>query len=282
MHDCDAVSQALTEGATPAEFPPPLASHLRDCSSCRHLTSIDRSLKRTPPGDIPQGPALLAALDRDMAPVRYRPVLQRAALRLGAVAAVTLSGATMLGRPTAATALPWAAAMAMLTVAGAGVALVLYRGASGLGAPVGLRRGYMVGASLLFVTSAVATTQGTPWTLRPASPMAHHMGVSALNAVTVTHDPSISPMQNLGTCASTGLVFAGVVALGLLWSTRRTVPVSSGSMGTVVGAAAGLAAAAALQLSCATHVGHALVAHGLPMALAMVLCTFLGRRALAP
>ncbi len=114
------------------------------------------------------------------------------------------------------------------------------------------------------------------------NPIADHVVSSAVNAVTVTHDAALSPMQNLGTCASTSLLFSAVVAVTLLWSSRRTVPVSSGSMGAVVGASAGLAAAAALQLSCATNITHALTAHGLPLALATVLCTFVGRRALAP
>ncbi len=183
----------------------------------------------------------------------------------------------------ASTALPWAASLAMLTLACAGAALVLYRGPTGLGVPLRWRRAYLASAGALFVLSTLATTRIIPRTLSTTKTLADHVGVSAVNAVSVTHDSTLGPMQNLGACASTSLIFAAVVAVGLLLvSSRRTVPVSSGSMGAVVGASAGLAAAAALQLSCATHIAHALAAHGLPMLLATVLCTFLGRRALAP
>lgn len=281
MSDCDATLDALTRTSLPeAQL---LASpHLDDCLSCRRLVSIDRALAHTPTPTVRPGAALLAALDRDMAPVRYRGPLERAVLPVGAVLAVMVSGATLLGRPVASTALPWVASLAMFTYAGLGVAMVLRRGPSGLGAPVNVRRAWLAGAGALFVASTLATTRIIPPTLSLTNPLADHVGVSAVNAVSVSHDATLGPMQNLGACASTSLLFAAIVAVGLLWSSRRTVPVSSGSMGAVVGASAGLAAAAALQLSCATHIAHALAAHGLPMVLATVLCTFIGRRALAP
>ncbi len=283
MSDCDATVDALTR-TSPSEAPPPTASpHLRDCPSCRRLLSADRALRPPSPSNpIRQGAALVAALDRDMAPVRYRSPVERSVLPFGVVAAVMLSGATLLGRPTATTALPWAAAITMLAYACTGVALALHRGPSGLGAPVLWRRAWLAGAGALFVASTLATARDIPRAFFTQSLVAGHVGTSAVNAVSVSHHTTVGPMQNLGACASTGLVFAGVVALGLLWSSRRTVPVSSGSMGAVVGATAGLAAAAALQLSCASHVAHALAAHGLPMLVATVLCTFIGRRALSP
>jgi hypothetical protein len=135
---------------------------------------------------------------------------------------------------------------------------------------------------VLFVVSAFATTRDSTGALGSHSSVASHVGVSAVNAVSVSHEPMYGPMQSLGTCASIAIVFSVVVALSLLWASRRTVPVSSGSMGAEVGATAGLAAVAAMQPSCGAHVTHALTAHGLPMVVATVLCTFLGRRALAP
>ncbi len=281
MRDCDAIVDALTEASPSEAIVRSAAPHLRDCPSCRSLLSLESALARGT-GPIRQGAALAAALDRDMAPTRFRSPAQHSLVPFGAVAAVILSGATLLGRPMASTALPWAASIAMLALACAGAAMVLHRGPTGLGAPVRWRRAYLASAGALFVLSTLATTRGIPRTLSLTNPLADHVGLSAVNAVTVTHTPTLGPMQNLGACASTSLVFAGVVALSLLVSSRRAVPVSSGSMGAVVGASAGLAAAAALQLSCATHIAHALAAHGLPMLFATVLCTFLGRRALAP
>ncbi len=280
MSECDAIVDALT-GSTPSQTL--LTSpHLERCDSCRHLVSADRSLSLSPLPPIRQGAALLAALDRDMTPVRHRSDLERALLPASAVGAVMLSGATLLGRPVASHALPWLAAALMLAWAAAGVALVVRRGPTGLGASVRARRAWLAGAGGLFVASTLATTRDIPRTVSARNPIADHVVSSAVNTVTVTHDAALSPMQNLGTCASTSLLFSAVVAVTLLWSSRRTVPVSSGSMGAVVGASAGLAAAAALQLSCATNITHALTAHGLPLALATVLCTFVGRRALAP
>lgn len=281
MRECDAIVDALSEASPPEAIVRSAASHLRDCPSCRRLLSLDNALARSA-GPVRPGPALAAALERDMAPVRFRSAAQRSLAPFGAVAAVMLSGATLLGRPTASTALPWAASIAMLALACAGAAMVLHRGPSGLGVPLRWRRAYLGSAGAVFVLSTLATTRGIPRTLSLTNPLADHVGLSAVNAVSVSHAPTLGPMQNLGACASTSLVFAGVVALALLVVSRRTVPVSSGSMGAVVGASAGLAAAAALQLSCATHIAHALAAHGLPMLFATVLCTFVGRRALAP
>lgn len=281
MSDCDAIVDALTR-TSPSEAQLLSSPHLDGCLSCRQLVSVDRALSYPSSAPIRQGAALLAALDRDMTPVHHRSALRRAVLPFGALLAVMVSGATLLGRPVATTALPWLASLAMLTWAGLGAALVLRRGPSGLGAPVRTRRAWLAGSGALFVLSTLATTRIIPRTLSTTKTLADHVGVSAVNAVSVTHDNPLGPMQNLGACASTSLIFAAVVAVGLLWSSRRTVPVSSGSMGAVVGASAGLAAAAALQLSCATHIAHALAAHGLPMLLATVLCTFIGRRALAP
>lgn len=279
MSPCDATVDALC--GPPDAFRPD-ASHLRDCASCRRLVAAAPLLALKPARTVGQSVALRAALDRDLAPVRYRTPLERAALPVGALAAVSLAGVTLLGRPLSQQALPWVAASAMLAWSALGVGMVLWRGASGLGAPIVARRAYLAVGTALFVGASIATTQELPRTVAPARHLHDHMGVSAVNAVQHAHDTATGPLQNLGACASTSLVFAGVMAFALLLSARRTAPVSSGSLGAVAGASAGLAAAAALQLSCATHLTHALAAHGLPLALATLLCTFVGRRALAP
>ena len=174
-----------------------------------------------------------------------------------------------------------AVSFALLAMAAAGIGVLTWRGPAGLGVPVRWRRGYLTGSFALFALSLFTHAQPPSNTLHDASSIAH-MGVSAINAVADPHHEALGPMQNLGACASTASVFAAVVALAALWSARRTVPVSSGSMGAVVGAAAGLAAVAALEPACAASTTHALAAHGLPMVVATVLCTFLGRRSLAP
>lgn len=282
MSDCDALLDALAEGASPSSLPPSVAAHARRCDACRRALSLERSLAAPPPLAVTQGVALRAALDEDLSPVRYRSPFERSLLPFGAVAAVVLSGATMLDRPMAPTALPWVAAACLLAAACAGVAMVLHRGRSGLGVPVAWRRAFVGGAFALFGVATFASTRADAW-MTPSRSRAGHVGVSAIDAMNGAHvDRPFGPMQHLGTCASTGLVFASVVALGLLWASRRTVAVSPGSAGACVGAAAGLAAAAALQLSCASSVSHVIAAHGLPMVAATTFGALLGRRALSP
>ncbi len=279
MSDCDATALSLLEEPPPA--PVAASPHLKQCTACRRLAAADRALG---PGDAPpvsMGDALRAALDRDLAPVRYRPAWERAALPLGAIAAVTASGLTLLGRPPAAPTPAWVATGAALAMAVGGVALSLWRGASGLGAPVAWRRAWLAGAAGVFLLTLAARGAGRG-NAALHGPGYAHVGTSAINALADPHQHAVGPLQNLGACASTTSVFAGVVALAALWAARRTVPVSSGSMGSVVGATAGLAALAAVGPACAGGGLHTLVAHGGPSLLATVVCLFLGRRALAP
>ncbi len=279
MSDCDAIALTLLEGApSPADR---FSSHLRDCTSCQRLARADRSLGSEAPEAIPLGDALRAALDRDLHPVRYRSAWERAALPVGAIAAVMVSGMTLLGRPPSADPAAAVASGAMLAMAIGGVALSLWRAESGLGVPVLWRRVWLGGAAGVFALSLLSrmSPHGGP---AARGPTLAHMGTSAVNAVADPHHQALGPLANLGACASTASVFAGVVALAAMWAARRTVPVSAGSMGSVVGASAGLAALAAIGPSCAAGVTHTLAAHGLPAVMVTVICLFLGRRALAP
>jgi len=279
VSDCDAIALTLLEGA-----PPPadrFSEHLRECTACRRLARADRSFGSDAPDAVPVGDALRAALDRDLAPVRYRPAWERAALPVGAIAAVMVSGMTLLGRSPAADPAGAVASGALLAMALGGVALSLWRGEWGLGAPVLWRRVWLGGAAGVFALTLLTRTSPRAGVAAGRGSFAH-VGTSAINAVSDPHLQALGPLANLGACASTASVFAGVVALAALWAARRTVPVSAGSMGSVIGASAGLAALAAIGPSCAAGVAHSLAAHGLPAVMVTVLCLFLGRRSLSP
>jgi hypothetical protein len=227
------------------------------------------------------GASLRAALDRDFAPVRYRPPWERALLPLGTMAAVVGAGFTLLGRPPVASSSTWMLTAVVLALAVMGVVLGVWRGASGLGVPLRWRHAWFTSAAGVFSLLLVSRTGGQDVAATSDANLAH-MGTSTVNAVVDPHQLILGPMQSLGTCASTTSVFAGVVAFAAFWAVRRTVPVSPGNMGALLGAAAGLTALAALEPSCTGGVLHALVAHGGPALLATVLGLFLGRRALAP
>jgi hypothetical protein len=279
VSDCDAIALTLLEGApSPADR---FSEHLRECTGCRRLRLADQSFGSDAPEAVPLGDSLRAALDRDLAPVRYRSAWERAALPVGAIAAVMVSGLTLLGRSPAADPGGAIASGAMLAMALGGVALSLWRGELGLGVPVSWRRLWLAGAAGVFALTLLTRMSPRAGAAAGVSSFAH-VGTSAVNAVADPHLQALGPLANLGACASTASVFAGVVALAALWAARRTVPVSAGSMGSVIGASAGLAALAAVGPSCTAGVAHTLAAHGLPAVMATVLCLFLGRRSLSP
>lgn len=277
MSDCDATVRDLLGGPERARHAP----HLAGCDACRRLAAVDEGLGEAPTVVPAMGEALRDALDRDHAPVRHRPAWERAILPVGAIAAVAAAGLALLDRPSRWSAEGWWASGALLAMAVSGVALSLWRGPYGLGAPVFWRRGWLAAAAgMSSLTLALrADTRG-----RAALSEARlaHVGTSAINAIADPHHGTAGPMQSLGSCASATAVFAGVVTIAGLWAARRTVPVSSGSLGAVIGATAGLAALAAVGPGCAGGVVHGLVAHGGPALIATAVGLFLGRRALAP
>lgn len=277
MSDCDATVRDIFVGLERTRD----ATHLAGCDSCRRLMAVDEGLGAAPPAVPAMGEALRHALDRDHGPVRHRPAAERAIVPLGAIVAVTAAGFWLLDRPLRGSTEGWWASGALLAMAASGVALSLWRGPYGLGAPVLWRRGWLAAAAGMSGLT-LALRAGAQGSAAHSEARLAHVGTSAINAIADPHQSAAGPMQSLGACASATAVFAGVVTIAGLWSARRTVPVSSGSLGAVIGATAGLSALAAVGPGCAGGGVHGLVAHGGPALIATVIGLFLGRRALAP
>jgi hypothetical protein len=81
----------------------------------------------------------------------------------------------------------------------------------------------------------------------------------------------LGPYAALRGCFSIGLLLATPLVGIAAWAFRRAFPASAVWRGAAFGAASGLAAASVLTLHCGmTAGGHVLLAHGLPVVLAVV------------
>lgn len=90
-------------------------------------------------------------------------------------------------------------------------------------------------------------------------------------------------------CASTvscglhTLLMSAVVALGIMLPWRRTDPFNPGLTGALIGLGGGLVAAIAMGVVCPNREGwHLWLAHGVTLALVVLLSAWVGRRWLAP
>lgn len=262
---CDALPLAL---ADEAPLPEALREHARSCDACGLLLRVPAALDLPFDRALTPGLALREALQH-AEPVHRPGTLVRAAptvlVVLGAVASSALLGGAGSGR--------WALGLTLTVTAAAGLALVFWRGAEGVGSPPRWRRWFPV------VAAALAT-------------VAAHLHGSALNALRAAPGRLPSPgtaveavrhgLPTAGDDVSATLAAAALVtalsAIAALLGARRSTPSLPALSGATVGAASAL-----LGLSVAHHGAPvAPVAHVAAVVLSSVICAGIGRKTLSP
>jgi hypothetical protein len=231
-----------------------LSDHVASCRECAALWRAERLLRACTPAE--RSVALPEELQRELAQSgARRPLLTRwpsVSMLTGPVVALCalllLAPRADLGQLAVTELLSQLAAPLALSLGL--LAIVHYRGATGLGAPAWLR-----------------------WLLVSAALLAF----PALVALQASAAPSVHPAPR--DCLLLGLVAGSAVGTLGLWLGRYSALTAPGASGAALGAGAGYAALTLLVLHCPSRLAlHLHVAHGLPLLLLILLGALWGRR----
>jgi hypothetical protein len=184
---------------------------------------------------------------------------------LGAVASSALLGG--------AGAVRWALGLTLTVTAAAGLALVFWRGAEGVGSPPRLRRWFPVTAAAL--ASVAANLHGASLHALRAAP--GHLPSPGTAVEAVRHSLPASGDDTSATLAAAALITV-LSAITALLGARRSTPSLPALSGATVGAASAL-----LGLSVAHH-GAPMppLAHVAAVVLSSVICAGVGGKTLSP
>jgi hypothetical protein len=262
---CDALTRGLADDAP---LPDSLRDHARGCEACGLLLRVPGALDVTASNELVPGPALREALQHAQ-PVHRAGTLTRAAptalVVLGAVGSSALLGGAGSER--------WALGLTLTLTAAAGLALVFWRGADGVGSPPRWRRWFPVLAAVVAVIAA--RLHGTEMYALRAAP--GHLASPGTAVDAVRHTLPASGDDASATLAAAALVTA-LSAITALLGARHSTPSLPALSGATVGAAAAL-----LGLSVAHHgAPTTLLAHVAAVVASSVIGAGIGRKILSP
>lgn len=262
---CDALTLALADDAP---LPDALRAHARQCAACGLLLRVPAALDLPFDRALTPGPALREALQHAEPASRPGTLVRAAPTALvvaGAVAASALLGGAGSGR--------WALGLTLTVTAAAGLALVFWRGAEGVGSPPRWRRWFPVAAALL--ATIAARLHGSETHALHTAPGRLPSPGTAVEAV--RHALPAGGDDVSATVAAAALI-TSLSAITALLGARRSTPSLPALSGATVGAASAL-----LGLSVAHH-GAPIppLAHVAAVVLSSVICAGIGRKTLSP
>lgn len=202
---------------------------------------------------------VLAVTASEASPTRRQRVMRSAILAASAVAVPFLLLALVGGPRVGPRPLPLVATTALGTAGIAVLALVLAvgRGPSMLGHSTRRLLGTAVMVPVAFLMWKAVSSAGVPHMMDPW--------------------PTRSGLR----CFALTALFAAWPVVALLWDRRRSDPIHPRALGLALGVAAGVSAAALVDLWCPVgHIPHLLVGHVAPMLLLGGLGALVGARAL--
>jgi hypothetical protein len=262
---CDALTRGLADDAP---LPDDLRDHAGRCEACGLLLRVPAALDLPFDRVLTPGLALREALQH-AEPVHRTGTVARAAptalVVLGAVGSSALLGGAGSGR--------WALGLTLTVTAAAGLALVFWRGAEGVGSPPRWRRWFPVVAAVLAATAA--QLHGSALSMLRAAPGRVPSPGTAVEAV---RQGVPSPGDDLSATIAAAVLVTALSAITALLGARRTTPSLPALSGATLGAAAAL-----LGLSVAHHGAPVPpLAHVAAVVLSSVICAGIGRKTLSP